>query len=127
MHGRPDLRNNLMSKDIVSGLERRGDLGGPFSGLVDQDLRGPRLGAVVNPGCVNLDPAEAGLVCFAAVAIACGDIRQDRAVWVRPRRGPLEGDAASCADRRGKSSGSRVLVAVDIRSSVCVGCHEATV
>lgn len=88
-----------MPEDIISGLERRRDLGCPFTGLVDQDLRGPGLGTVVNPGCIDLDPAQRRLVHCTTIAIACSDIRENGAVWMGPGGGPLKRNAATCADR----------------------------
>lgn len=53
-----NIRENLISEDIVSRLEARWDLYGPLAALVDKILLSPDLGVVIDARLLDLDPAE---------------------------------------------------------------------
>ena len=51
-----NVRDDLMSKDIITGFQRRRHRDGPLVALIDQVLRGPYLCVIIYPGLGNLDP-----------------------------------------------------------------------
>lgn len=118
--------DGLVAEDVGAGLERLGHSDGPRVVGVDHVLRGPLLGAIVDPGLVDLGPEQLGLVDGGGRAAVGRDVCEHGAQAVGPR-GPLELDGAAGADGAGDAAWGRVNVAVDVLCSEVVGLYEAEV
>lgn len=69
-----------MTENVVPRREPRRYRKRPFTPLVDELLRGPHLGRVVDAFGLNLHPFEVRLDDFAAVAVAGGYVAEDGTV-----------------------------------------------
>lgn len=123
--------NNLVAQDVVARGDTSWDRRSPRIILRNQLRARPLLRSSIDTSSLDLDPLQLRLIRLGAVAVAGGDVVNDRAVGVRPRassrRAPLERDLSASLHRRRERARRRVLVAVDVGGLVRVGRHEPAV
>jgi hypothetical protein len=122
--------DNLVTEDVVTGRDAAGDSDSAAVVVADQVVRSPgtRDAAVIDEtSLVDLEELQSGLVDGRAVAIAVGQVGDDRAVVRLGPLTPLQLDATTGLD--GSRDGTRLstLVADDVRRGVRRAVNEAQV
>jgi hypothetical protein len=121
--------DDLVSEDVVTGLEVLGDGELPGVTVRDELIGSPAAGVAARDKALlgDLGPSEASLVDAGEVAADGGEVLSDGTV-VRFGPGvPLQGDNITSSDSDGVADGASALVADDIGSAEGVGLDEAVV
>jgi hypothetical protein len=113
--------DDLVAEDVVAGLDAAGDSDSAAVVVADQVVGGPGAGngAVVDETTlVDLEELQSCLVHGGAVAIAVGQVGDDRAVVTLGPLSPLQLDATTGLD--GSRDGTRLgtLVTDDVRRGI---------
>ena len=121
--------DDLMSENVVTGLEVLGDGELPGVTVRDELVGGPAAGVAARDEALlgDLGPSEASLVDAGEVTADGGKVLGNGTV-VRLGPGvPLQGDNITSSDSDGVADGTSALVADDIGSTEGVGLDEAVV
>jgi hypothetical protein len=119
-----------MTEDVVAGLDGTGDSDGAAVVVADQVVGSPgtRDAAVIDEtSLVDLEELQSGLVDGGAVAIAVGQVGDDRAVVRLGPLRPLQLDAATCLDGSRDGSILGTLMTDDVRRGVRRAVNETQV
>ena len=121
--------DDLMSENVVTGLEVLGDGELPGVTVRDELVGGPAAGVAARDEALlcDLGPSEASLVDAGEVTADRGEVLGN---WTVVRLGPgvpLQGDNITSSDSDGVADGTSALVADDIGSTEGVGLDEAVV
>jgi hypothetical protein len=121
--------NDLVSENVVTGLEVLGDGELPGVTVRDELIGSPAAGVAARDEALlgDLGPSEASLVDAGEVAADGGEVLGD-GTMVRLGPGvPLQGDNITSSNSDGVADGASALVADDIGSAKGVGLDETVV
>lgn len=116
--------DDLVAENVATGSEGLGDGGSPSVVVLDKIGSGP---SSIKTTSIDLNPLKFSRVSRSALALALGNVGQDRTdVRLGPLR-PLELNRATSLDASRGLAGRSLDVAGNVRSSVGIGSDEAVV
>lgn len=122
--------NDFMAQNIVSRCDGVRDCYSPAVVGGDKLVGSPCAwdgGVVDQTTLINLDEVQRGLIHGRTVAIAVGEIGDNRTVMAIGPCGPLELDSASCSNRGRNRSRCGILVADNVWVGILSGIDESQV